>query len=520
MLSRSRSLIMSSLQPLDDLRRRFTDACGHYRVPATTTTTWWGTILDRYSEPQRHYHNVQHLTELFSHADRVQGEYDKVLAAYRHGPHQGSIDRPSTVLAGEATPFLSAHSLALTIFFHDIVYDPTAHSGDNEEKSALLFQEFCSSVDEGAGGGGALREVEPQVTSIIRATKNHMNYPRTATMAAATLPSMEDVAAGRVVADVWRPSRELDCALFLDMDIAILGSNTSRYQEYADQIRKEHIHFPDEAFRKGRRQVLLSFANHAGINPLAAGEVKEAAYEDCSLYKTPLFHQRFVAQARRNIKWELAMLELPMFQSRTITIAGQQEANDFQKKHHNDGDLNCPFSMRLLEVDVEYMLAFAFEFCLCLRVGSDEASAEQRQRIGAVGTMAAACFLTQTNREGFVGPDGSPTSFDPQRRDHEHGGRYALLHAIVVHTAARNQGIGSKVLRELIMKLRASPSTDHPIERIYVCVPRPDRSNSSDGGDASPKSALRFYQKNGFTVTREFTTPKEREQLVELSLAI
>ena len=539
MLHRVRALMSLSIEPVDALRRRFTDTCSHFQLQGPFVVTWWGEVLSRYSEPQRRYHNVQHLTELFAHADHVAIDYERILFHYRKNLHLGgggptgaasSLSAASPVLAGDASPFFSAHSIALIIFFHDIIYDPKAHSGDNEERSALLFEDFCSKSE-----AASLQAVQPHVSSVIRATKNHMNFPRTKIMERAALPKITDVESGAVAAVVWGPCWEVDSALFLDMDIAILASPMSRYQEYADQIRQEYIHYPDDAFRNGRRQVLINFAKHAGINPDVIGEgraqqqveaeAEGAPFEDCTLFKTPLFHEWFIAQARRNIKWELAMLELPMFRSRTITIAGQQEVHEFQKRHHNNADMHCPFPLRILEADVEYMLGFAFEFCMCLRVGPEEKNNSiLKEKVGDVGTMIAASFVTQTNRPGFVAEGGSAESFESQRRDHQYGGRYALLHAIVVHEAARNQGFGSKLLRELVMKLRATPSMDHPIERLFVCVPKPTdnslgcREGSEDRG--APMSALRFYQKNGFTINREFVPPKEREALIELSLSI
>jgi predicted metal-dependent HD superfamily phosphohydrolase len=39
---------------------------------------------------------------------------------------------------------------------------------------------------------------------------------------------------------------------FLDMDMVILASPRAEYLEYAKKIRREYLHYPDEAFRKGR----------------------------------------------------------------------------------------------------------------------------------------------------------------------------------------------------------------------------------------------------------------------------
>lgn len=64
-------------------------------------------ILQRYNEPHRHYHNMEHIVDLLSKADK--------------------------------NGFLP-DDLGLAIIFHDIIYDPK--SLNNEEKSADLFNEI------------------------------------------------------------------------------------------------------------------------------------------------------------------------------------------------------------------------------------------------------------------------------------------------------------------------------------------------------------------------------------------
>src|SRR5215475_7614762 len=61
-------------------------------------------VLDRYSEPHRHYHTHQHLAECF---ERVQ----EIISLAEH---------PAEVNVG--------------LWFHDVIYDTQRH--DNEERSA------------------------------------------------------------------------------------------------------------------------------------------------------------------------------------------------------------------------------------------------------------------------------------------------------------------------------------------------------------------------------------------------
>jgi predicted metal-dependent HD superfamily phosphohydrolase len=91
-------------------------------------------LVSRYSEPQRHYHNLTHIAECLA-------EYD-------------------------STPQLAKDPVAveLAIWFHDVIYDP--HAADNEERSAELVQQRITQA-----GGGA--ELGRTVAALIQATKTH-----------------------------------------------------------------------------------------------------------------------------------------------------------------------------------------------------------------------------------------------------------------------------------------------------------------------------------------------------------
>jgi pantetheine-phosphate adenylyltransferase len=73
-------------------------------------------ILDRWSEPHRHYHNIDHLSDLISQIDED----------YSYG------------IINE----LEREKLTLTALFHDLVFDPERE--DNEERSAEIFYRFCT----------------------------------------------------------------------------------------------------------------------------------------------------------------------------------------------------------------------------------------------------------------------------------------------------------------------------------------------------------------------------------------
>lgn len=72
----------------------------------------WDQITKSYTAPERKYHNLEHLQQLFEEFDRIEEE----------------ISQPN--------------ACALAIFFHDVYYDPTGNR--NEEESAALAEEILS----------------------------------------------------------------------------------------------------------------------------------------------------------------------------------------------------------------------------------------------------------------------------------------------------------------------------------------------------------------------------------------
>jgi predicted metal-dependent HD superfamily phosphohydrolase len=140
----------------------------------------------------------------------------------------------------------------LAIWWHDAVYD--AQARDNEERSADLAREHLTRL-------GADAATIDETVHLIHITKNHWNGPPTG-----------------------------DGDYFLDADIAILGAPSAKYDEYATQVREEYAWVPVEAYRTGRS----AFLNHAIANP--------------RLFRTDIFESTYAAQARENMKRELASL--------------------------------------------------------------------------------------------------------------------------------------------------------------------------------------------------------------------
>jgi pantetheine-phosphate adenylyltransferase len=154
-------------------------------------------LFERLLEPQRYYHNPQHIKELLA----------LITAMTNDVPKSYNED------------FI----IKMAVWFHDAVYDPKAK--DNEEQSQKLWQDFAmkANVDN---------QIVQWVSDIIIATKNHTLAPK---------------------------SKLTD--LFLDMDLAILGSTEARFAEYDKQIRKEYSFVPEDIYVKERAKILNLFLN-------------------------------------------------------------------------------------------------------------------------------------------------------------------------------------------------------------------------------------------------------------------
>lgn len=139
-----------------------------------------------------------------------------------------------------------ARFVGYAIWFHDAVYEPG--KPDNEERSAIWAQQSLASETELVG----------RVARVILMTKNH--------------------AEGDAVGDA---------ALFLDMDIAILGAERPSYAAYAAGVRAEYAFAPDAAFVAGRSAFLKS----------------QLALQ--FLFRTDVYRAELEQRARENIAWEL-----------------------------------------------------------------------------------------------------------------------------------------------------------------------------------------------------------------------
>jgi predicted metal-dependent HD superfamily phosphohydrolase len=182
-------------------------------------------LLGRYAEAGRHYHDLTHLDEVLRNVDE--------LADAARAPD----------------------AVRLAAWFHDAVYDPSAH--DNEERSARLAEHLLA----------GLRIDDDVVTEVARLV--------------------------RLTADHEAADDDPDGAVLCDADLAILAADETRYADYVAGVREEYAHVPDDDFARGRAAVLRSLMAQP------------------SLFRTPTARASWETAARANVTAELTRLDPP-----------------------------------------------------------------------------------------------------------------------------------------------------------------------------------------------------------------
>lgn len=141
--------------------------------------------------------------------------------------------------------------VALAIWFHDAVHDPKLNA--NELNSAAWAAR--SLVAAGIGS-----EVAQRVYDLVLATRHDT------------------------------PARGRDAALVVDIDLAILGSPSERFEAYDRDVRKEYAWVSGFRYRSQRKHVLQGFLSRARI------------------YETACAVELFEEQARLNLQGALERL--------------------------------------------------------------------------------------------------------------------------------------------------------------------------------------------------------------------
>ena len=184
-------------------------------------------LVRAYAASDRHYHGLRHI------------EAQCVLA-----------DTCADAIADR-------DAVEAAVWFHDAIYD--TRRNDNEERSAALAVARLT--------GTTADDRIAQIAAMIRATAGHR------------VPDFADAGATQ------------DCALFLDMDLAIFGSLAVDFEAYEHAVRREYDWVSEPPWRAGRRAVLADFLARPAI------------------YATARFRASHEAAARRNLAHAIARLE-------------------------------------------------------------------------------------------------------------------------------------------------------------------------------------------------------------------
>ena len=137
------------------------------------------------------------------------------------------------------------NEIEFAVWYHDILYDPKKQ--DNEEESVKIAQDVCRESNLSATFGKT-------VEKLILSTK-HLKEPE-----------------------------ELYEKIIVDVDLAILGSDTIQYDEYESNIRNEYSFVNNLDFAIGRKNILKRFI------------------EKKHIFNTEYFQNKYEIIARNNLE--------------------------------------------------------------------------------------------------------------------------------------------------------------------------------------------------------------------------
>ncbi len=153
-------------------------------------------LIERWSHPDRHFHNLRHLADVLARVDELASETHEPelvrLAAWYHGAIFNAAEKVSYANRG----------------------------GEDEQASAALARAELTELGLPAASVGRVAEL---VTALTR----HQSRPE-----------------------------DFDCAVLCDADLAMLAADPQRYKTYLAEIRAEYAHLPLEKFVRARIAIL------------------------------------------------------------------------------------------------------------------------------------------------------------------------------------------------------------------------------------------------------------------------
>lgn len=222
-------------------------------------------LLAHYSQPQRAYHTLAHLTECL-----IQ------LEAVRHLAQQPAL-------------------LELALWFHDAVYDPTQDGHDpqynNEQQSANWAVQFLQQ-------GQATASVQPGLDQDLDIANTAMQMTRPSTNQSIgqanqymvqTNQTAPKIVEQLIMSTKHHQASSADEQLMVDIDLAILASQPSRFAQYEQQIRFEYQFVAQDIFVVKRREILMQF------------------YQRERIYQSDYFYQHLEQTARQNLRQALGL---------------------------------------------------------------------------------------------------------------------------------------------------------------------------------------------------------------------
>lgn len=206
---------MTDAAALDKANKYWRDLTTRIAMPEAVRET----VFSAYAEPHRRYHTLEHVVEMLD-------------------------------CLGESRRFASSpDTVALAIWYHDVVYEPAAPPAANEEASADLLAAHYTGVESAAA------------QAMVRHSAHH------------------------------GPSNDPDTQLFCDIDLYRLGVAYNDFLVHSRAVRAEYSHVSDADWARGR------------------GEFFRGMLARAPLYQTTYWRDRLEAQARDNIARTIADLD-------------------------------------------------------------------------------------------------------------------------------------------------------------------------------------------------------------------
>jgi predicted metal-dependent HD superfamily phosphohydrolase len=190
--------------------------------------TIFGVLAKSYGERHRHYHTLDHVAEILA--------------------------------LSENFPLDNAQAFKAAVLFHDVIYDPARyasnyHNISNEGQSSIICMNEMDAQ-------GIKPNIVARAKNLILMTKDHVP-----------------------------PKSDHEAALFLDMDLAILGMPRSRYEFYAFGTAREFLSsFTPNDYIKGRKLFLNGILD------------RDTIYQTSEFSSTE-------KMSRENVLWELENLD-------------------------------------------------------------------------------------------------------------------------------------------------------------------------------------------------------------------